>query len=96
MEEATELFGIMDTMLAARPPRPVAPPPPSPETIEKPKAAIPTPGGAGPNDDWLLLGLLALGAGSGLLAAAAKRLTSGEAPPSPPTKRAGASSSGSR
>jgi hypothetical protein len=94
MEEATELFAIMETMLAARPSRVVAPPPPTPVAVEKPRAAPSGP--PGPNEDWLLLGLLALGAGSGLLAATAKRLTGGEVPRTAAAKRGTAASSGSR
>jgi hypothetical protein len=77
MEEATELFALMDAMLQARPPRPR----PAPRMAE---AATPTrpppvvaPPSRGPSEDWLLLGLLALGAGAGLFAATAKRMTSG-------------------
>lgn len=79
MEEATELFTIMQSMIqtseAARaalmrvPPSPpgVKPPPP-PSTPAAP---------AGPpvfSDDMLLVGLLAMGAGAGLFAATTKRL----------------------
>lgn len=76
MEEATELFTIMQSMVqageAARaaltrvpvPPTPTAPPPPG---------APPAPGLAVTGDDLLLVGLLAMGAGAGVFAAVSKR-----------------------
>ncbi len=86
MEEATELFALMDTMLQARPARP----PPPPRAAEPPPAspapAVPT-GPGGSSDDWLLLGLLALGAGAGLFAATAKRMTAGPPPTEPNAAR---------
>ncbi len=84
MEEATELFGLMQEMLqtaAMGRAAPLAAPP----AQERPPAP-PRPTGPG-NDDWILLGLLALGAGTGLLTAAAKRLataTSTDLPKSSP------------
>lgn len=78
MEEATELFGIMQAMLRdsqtarARLERapPAAPPKPS---AAAPAAAAPS--RAPVSDDLVLLGLLALGAGTGLGAAFAKKMT---------------------
>ncbi len=80
MEEATELFGILQAMLresqAARAriergaSRPSPPSPPSaPAPAAPPRAAL--------SDDLLLLGLLAVGAGAGLGAALARRATAG-------------------
>ncbi|HTW77806.1 MAG TPA: hypothetical protein VMG14_08615 [Thermoplasmata archaeon] len=82
MEEATELFTVMQTMVqranetaraALRTPAassvPIAPVP------EAPRTAAPT----GSSDDLLVVGLLAMGAGAGLIAALAKRM--GEPPP---------------
>jgi hypothetical protein len=80
MEEATELFTLMQAMLqtseAARialmrtptSPAPAVPAPPRPSTT----AVVPTV--AGNLDDLLLVGLLAMGAGAGLLAANTKRV----------------------
>jgi hypothetical protein len=89
MEEAAELFAIMQGMLqtseaarlalmrASRQPVTtghVAPPPRPP----------PPPGG-GSSDDLLLVGLLAMGAGAGLLAAMTKRIQEATTPaPSAP------------
>jgi len=80
MEEATELFTLMQAMLqtseAARlalmrtstTPTPAVPAPPSPSSSPV------TPTVTGNLDDLLLVGLLAMGAGAGLLAANAKRV----------------------
>lgn len=88
MEEATELFTLMQGILARanaqvraaaayRAPAIVAPtaaplPPPPPRGPAAPSSA----------DDFLLVGLLAMGAGAGLLAALSKRIgdTSAAAP----------------
>jgi hypothetical protein len=78
MEEATELFDVMQGMLrqseVARaaalrmpPPPPTGMPPPP---VPRPPAAPASGGG----DDFFLLGLLAMGAGAGLLAALTKRV----------------------
>jgi hypothetical protein len=89
MEEATELFGIMQAMLrSAETARQlairaiqVAPPPPP---VGGPTAPPPTPVRALANtsDDFLLMGILAMGAGAGLLAALTKRIQEGPVPPS--------------
>lgn len=92
MEEATELFGIMQGMLreslavrarleGARTKGAPSPPPPAPAAA--PTAPSPTAPvrGAPPADDLLLLGLLALGAGAGLGAAFARRLGQATRPP---------------
>ena len=80
MEEATELFGMMQGMLrtselarqAAL--RAMAAPPPK-GMAQAPKAAAAEPSGAGiPPDDLLMLGLLGTGAAAGVLAAITKRL----------------------
>jgi hypothetical protein len=99
MEEATELFGLMQGMLArsetgrqalmaasrARTPPAKA----SPVSSDTPRV----PAVVGPTDDLLLFGLLAMGAGSGLVAALAKRIQQG---PSPTTAPDGSSTSDSR
>jgi len=88
MEEATELFTIMQAMLqtseaaraalvrAASPPQPVIPgqTPPAPRTPPSPPS--------GTSDDLFLVGLLAMGAGAGLLAALSKRIQDGSPPSS--------------
>ena len=78
MEEATELFTIMQEMLATSEAARLAimrvPPPPRAKpgaAVEAPPRA-PAPSGGG--DDLLLVGLLALGAGAGLLAAMTKKI----------------------
>ena len=87
MEEATELFALMQAMIAraneiaratamrssTAPSVPVAPVP------EAPKIAT----GPSSSDDLLLVGILAMGAGAGLIAALSKRM--GEGPPAPPS-----------
>ena len=78
MEEATELFTIMQGMLQTseaarlalmRAPRPAATTGHAPPTPHPPPAA-----GGSSTDDLLLVGLLAMGAGAGLLAAMTKRI----------------------
>lgn len=81
MEEATELFGMMQGMLrTSEVARLSRAPPPEP----KPRAPPRAPTGAVPRvpapDDLLLAGILAMGAGAGLLAAISKRMTEGTAP----------------
>ena len=94
MEEATELFSLMQAMIARanevaraaalRPASVIAaaggPPPPPPARA---------PAAPGSSDDFLLVGLLAMGAGAGLLAALAKRLGD----PSSPSPAGGGRSS---
>lgn len=87
MEEATELFALMQGMIAraneaARAAaRTVGPPPPpaSPLAPARGERLAPASGAA---DDFLLVGLLAMGAGAGLLAALSKRIGD-TSPPSP-------------
>ena len=92
MEEATELFQIMQNLLQTseaarlalmRTPSAVAPsarlPPPPPE-----RAAV---AASAAGDELLLVGLLAMGAGAGLLAAMTKRIQD-VTTPSPPTSNA--------
>jgi hypothetical protein len=93
MEEATELFGIMQGMLqrseagrqalmAASRSRGLTGAS-TPTTAPAPR----TPPSMGGGDDMLLFGLLAMGAGAGLVAALSKRIQDGAlAPPSPPPK----------
>ena len=102
MEEATELFNVMQGMLqtseaarAALMRVPMAPVPPTriPPPPEGPARAAPTSGG----DDLLLVGILAMGAGAGLLAAMSKRIQDGTTPPSvAPSSRPSTSPSSSR
>ncbi|MCI4365544.1 MAG: hypothetical protein L3K10_05735 [Thermoplasmata archaeon] len=86
MEEATELFGLMQAMMqrseagrqalmAASRVR-GASPTPSPTSPVAPRA----PAAMGVSDDMLLFGLLAMGAGAGLVGALAKRFQNGPAP----------------
>jgi len=89
MEEATELFSLMQTMLRNSEMARVAalrlstnlPPAPPPASPRVPAGPV----GAPASDDMLLVGLLAMGAGAGLLAAMAKRLSS--PPPTPDGRR---------
>jgi hypothetical protein len=82
MEEATELFGLMQGMLrVSEAARRAAPPPPT-----RPRAAMeggPTlsapPAATSSSDDLFLVGLLAMGAGAGPLAVLSRRPT-----PDPP------------
>jgi hypothetical protein len=94
MEEATELFTVMQGMLrqseVARAALMRLPPPPptTPSTKAQPVVKPPT----GNADDFLLLGLLGMGAGAGLLAALTKRMQELSAPP--PAPKRGNSGSG--
>jgi hypothetical protein len=97
MEEATELFTIMQGMIqtseAARLAMMRAPTPP-PVTVRGPPSPperTPT-AVAASSDDFLLVGLLAMGAGAGLLAALSKRIQD----VSTPTTSRPADSAGSR
>ncbi len=87
MEEATELFAMMSTMLrvseAARRVASVAPGPAAPLPHRPPTAAAPAAA-----DDLFLVGLLAMGAGAGMLAAMAKRVAAGPAEPAGAERRA--------
>ncbi len=89
MEEATELFGIMQGMLqrseagrqalmAASRSRGLTGTT-TPTAVPAPR----TPPGPGSSDDMLLFGLLAMGAGAGLVAALAKRIQEGPLTPPP-------------
>jgi hypothetical protein len=89
MEEATELFGILQGALSAAfaPPTParesaaVAGGPPSGPAVAPPRAGSPV---FTLTDEDLGIGLIALGAGAGLLAAVLKRAAEG--PKGPPPK----------
>jgi hypothetical protein len=91
MEEATELFTLMQSMIqtseSARAALMRVPPPPSPIG---PTAAVPAPAAPAPaaGDDLLLVGLLAMGAGAGLLAAMTKRIQEAT-PPAAPASNSG-------
>lgn len=94
MEEATELFSLMQGMLRtsesarlalARTPPPSSFTPPAPERPAAPVAPAPSGGGS---DDFFLLGLLAMGAGAGLLAALARRMQEPGPARERPTKEA--------
>ena len=77
MEEATELFTIMQSMIqsseAARAAMLRIPPPPSAVAPPPPPAPPTPPGLPMSGDDMLLVGLIGMGAGAGLLAAMTKR-----------------------
>ncbi len=99
MEEATELFGLMQTMIArandAARAAAYRPPTPTPTGALPPPPPTPGPAAATSADDLLLVGLLAMGAGAGLLAALSKRI--GDASPTAPSGGGRSSSSaGSR
>jgi hypothetical protein len=88
MEEATELFGILQGALSAA----LVPPSPARESVAGARAAPsgPTapaaPGGTtvlSLTDEDLGIGLIALGAGAGLLAAILKRAAEGPKGPTP-------------
>jgi hypothetical protein len=96
MEEATELFSLMQTMLRQAESARQAlarsiPPPPSPGAAARP-ALVTAP--TGTSDDFFLMGILAMGAGAGLLAAMAKRLQ--DATPAPPGPGTSGSPPGTR
>ena len=84
MEEATELFGILQDTLArtiARQPSPGSapmPPPRPPEGTTPSGPAVPA-----ITDETLALSLIALGAGAGLVSAILKRHAEGPKPPRP-------------
>lgn len=94
MEEATELFGFQQAALArleaarlaavaqanvaSGAPSSTALPPPPPR---------PGPAVSG-SDDFLILGLLTMGAGAGLLAAMTRKIQDSSAPATPPRKTA--------
>jgi hypothetical protein len=93
MEEATELFALMEAMLrvseiarraAMAPPPRMGGPPALPRSA--PSAAAPS---SAP-DDMFLVGLLAMGAGAGLLAAMSRRLVDAAPPRGEPDKDADA------
>jgi len=96
MEEATELFGLMQGFLraseAAR--LAMAPPPPA---DEKPRAPPPKATGmpVPAADDLRVAGILAMGAGAGLLAAITKKMaeSSPGAAPGTTNRRAGPAAS---
>ena len=92
MEEALELFALMDEsirVLRAATARPVAPPPAPAEA--KPPPAVPGAGlmGGMTPDDMLAAGILLIGAGAGVSAALRERSKSG--PKTPPTPSKGPS-----
>ena len=87
MEEAIELYTLMDGMLraseAARLALARAPvTAPVPEKTVLPVSKAPPAAAATAGDDFFLLGILAMGAGAGLLAAMTKRMQD-LAPPTP-------------
>jgi len=81
MEEATELFSLQQQLLASlAASRSSSPAPPSsPGTPSS--TGTPSAPGMTFNDDSLLLGLLAMGAGAGVLAAVMKRAQEGPRKP---------------
>ncbi|MGB6443245.1 MAG: hypothetical protein WBF81_08120 [Thermoplasmata archaeon] len=96
MEEATELFALMQAMLAranelarvaAYRSAASATPAASPSTPSAPRPLA----ASSSSDDLLLVGILAMGAGAGLLAALSQRMGNPPPPPSPPNPRSNAS-----
>jgi hypothetical protein len=94
MEEATELFGIMQAMIQRSESGRLALMAAS-RSRGLSGASAPTPAPTGPiqtavgsSDDMLLFGLLAMGAGAGLVAALSKRIQDGALPPTAPTSPA--------
>jgi hypothetical protein len=90
MEEATELFGLMQGMLraseAARAALMAAAAPPG-EPKPHPPAGMAARGGTLPaTDDMIMAGMLAMGAGAGLLAAITKRMNEGPPPGKAPSR----------
>ncbi len=86
MEEATELFAAMQAMLRASETsrRASLPPPPPQARGPVPVVGPPQPRApSGGSDDLFLVGLLAMGAGAGLLAAMSRRLAEGPRDPAP-------------
>jgi hypothetical protein len=82
MEEATELFASMQAMIRAgevarRTAAPVVPSPPP--GLSRVRGPVVAPAAA---DDLFLIGILAMGAGAGMLAAMARRLAEPAAAPS--------------
>ena len=99
MEEATELFGLMQGMLrnselarqaAVRAAGSSAPAAPIPGALSPVRSTAPPSG----SDDLLLVGILAIGAGAGLLAAMAKRIEGGPRPADPPVRGSGTDRTG--
>jgi hypothetical protein len=87
MEEATELFGLMQGMLrisqlAARAGTMA---PASRDAPARPAVPL-APGSPPASDDLFLIGILAMGAGAGLMAAMAQRLAAGTPTPARPEK----------
>jgi hypothetical protein len=90
MEEATELFSTMQAMIAraneaarAAAARVIGAPAPAAVPVaprELPRGPVPS----GSSDDLLLVGILAMGAGAGLLAALSKRIADTNAPAAAP------------
>ena len=100
MEEATELFTVMQGMLRTSESARVAAVAqltgmPSPGAAKRPAPVTAGPGGSS-GDEMLLGGLLVMGAGAGLLAAMAKRIAEGPAPPGAPASGRGNSGTSAR
>jgi hypothetical protein len=93
MEEATELYGLMEGMLrvseAAR--AAMARSASIGAPVEPPPRLKASPAPSSGSDEFFLLGILAMGAGAGLLAAMTKRLQ--DLPPATPTSLADSSTS---
>jgi hypothetical protein len=96
MEEATELFALMQALLraseAARRVTGAALPRPGPIVVGPMGETPRVPAAPSASDDMFLVGLLAMGAGAGLLAAMARRLSEGP----PPQETSGSNSGGRR
>ncbi len=92
MNEATELFELQQTTLASALARAQTVPSPPPEGAPPASSTTPAPPASllPAADDAFWMGLLAMGAGAGLLAAVLKRSRAGADPPAP-TDRSGPS-----
>ena len=86
MEEATELFAVMQTMIRASETARRSSMAPTPAALPHPRHPSPPPPAPSASDDLFLVGLLAMGAGAGLLAAMARRLADATPPTAPPSK----------
>lgn len=93
MEEATELFTVQQAALTRSESARLAALAQASATSGSPSTSLPVPlppppasPVAGSTDDFFILGLLAMGAGAGLMAAMARKMQDTVAPATPPSK----------